>query len=233
MIAQRPPRLSGLSRLCETPRLTVAEETHLFSTLRSLLERLERARSRSAEHRLRTEFLRLRNHIASANVRLAVAAAKPFSSPEMPVEDLVAAGMPALIRAVELFDLSRGYRFSTYATHALRNHFLRIRKRRVRRSERETAMTPADAESAYDPQESVESQLERSDLISVVRKALRQLSERDRYLLDARFGLLPNREPQTLQQIASTVGLSKERVRVLTHRAVDRLRELVDERESS
>lgn len=233
MIAQRSPRLSGLSRLCETPRLNTAEETHFFRTLRTLDARLEHARTKSAENRLRSEFLRLRNHIATANVRLAVAAAKPFATPEMPVEDLVAAGMPALIRAVELFDPSRGYRFSTYATHALRNHFLRLRKRRIRRSEREAAITPADADSACDPEEPVESQLERADLIAVVRKALRQLTERDRYLLDARFGLLPNCEPQTLQQIASSVGLSKERVRVLTHRAVDRLRELVDERESA
>lgn len=228
MIAPPKPRRSGLSRLCATPRLTPTDERRLFSELKSVAERLDRADSTASKSRLNREYQRLRNHIAAANVRLAVAAAKPFAAPEMPVEDLVAAGMPPLIRAVELFDPSRGYRFSTYATHALRNHFLRLRKRRIKRTEREAATTPAINEQTIDGEEPVERTLERTEMIGVAHAALLQLPERDRYLLTARFGLKPATTPQTLQQIARTVGLSKERVRVLTHRAVDRLRELVE-----
>lgn len=229
MITQRPPRRTALSILCRPPQLTFDEERRLFAELRDVKSRLERCSDESRRRsRLQRDSIRLRNRIATGNLRLAVSVAKQFATPEMTTEDLVAAGMPPLIRAVELFDPARGNRFSTYATHALRNHFLRLRRRRVRRNTRESAMTPAVGDSAMLDAPSAEDRLERADLIGAVRKAMSGLPERDRHLLAARFGLQSSQQPQTMKQIADSVGLSKERVRVLTHRAVDRLRELLE-----
>jgi RNA polymerase primary sigma factor len=53
-------------------------------------------------------------------LRLVVHAVRPFLGRGVPVEDVVAEGNLGLIRAVEKFDYTRGYKFSTYATWWIR-----------------------------------------------------------------------------------------------------------------
>ncbi|MBM3492946.1 MAG: sigma-70 family RNA polymerase sigma factor [Armatimonadetes bacterium] len=61
-----------------------------------------------------------RVRMVEANMRLVISIAKRFHSPEIPFEDLVQEGAIGLMTACERFDPSRGYRFSTYATHWIR-----------------------------------------------------------------------------------------------------------------
>jgi DNA-directed RNA polymerase sigma subunit (sigma70/sigma32) len=63
---------------------------------------------------------RARNHLLEANLRLVVALARRFTGRGMPFLDLIQAGNLGLIRAVEKFDYTKGYRFSTYATWWIR-----------------------------------------------------------------------------------------------------------------
>jgi RNA polymerase primary sigma factor len=66
-----------------------------------------------------------RNHIVQANLRLVVRLASGYTGKGLPLEDLVAEGNLGLIRAAELFDPSRGVRFSTYAGHWVRQSMRR------------------------------------------------------------------------------------------------------------
>src|SRR5690606_23294839 len=76
----------------------------------------------------------VRNRILMGNLRLLVSIAGQFASPAVRTEDLVSEGVVPLLNAIELFDVSRGWAFGTYATHVLRNHFRRAGQRRQKRS---------------------------------------------------------------------------------------------------
>ena len=63
---------------------------------------------------------RARQQLITSNLRLVVSIAKRFARPTMPLADAIQSGNIGLMRAVERFDHSRGFKFSTYATWWIR-----------------------------------------------------------------------------------------------------------------
>lgn len=92
---------SLLNRLTRVALLTPEEEQELA----------ERARKGDEE---------ARQKLVEANMRLVMNIAKHYRNVLVPFEDLVQEGAIGLMNAVERYDPSRGYRFSTYATHWIR-----------------------------------------------------------------------------------------------------------------
>ena len=222
-----------LAPLCRLAPLTRDEENRLFRELQSFKTRLSelQRRSRSSSNHsariddCRRRMERIRNRIVTANLRLLVSVARPFVTPELSLDDLVSAGILPLIRSVELFDPSRGFRFSTYATHSIRNHALRVRRRHAlhRRRASGAAFEPF-GKTVVDRGEPVETRMETEEDLAILQTAVGELAARDRLMLSARFGIGRFTQPRTFREMADLTGLSRERVRVLTHRALDRLR---------
>jgi len=82
-----------------------------------------------------TKDLSLREDIVAQHMYLVQAVAKKFAGMGEPYEDLVQEGTMGLLNAVDMYDVDRGIKFSTYATHLVTGHirhYLRDRGRMIR-----------------------------------------------------------------------------------------------------
>jgi len=103
--------------------LTASEEVDLARRIEVGLfaaQKLEEEVSDPAYHRelawLAHDGKRAKKRFIEANLRLVVSIAKNFSGRGIPIMDLVQDGNLGLMRAVEKFDFTVGFKFSTYAT---------------------------------------------------------------------------------------------------------------------
>lgn len=230
-----------VASLYETELLTPAQERHLFRKLNYLKYRaaqlqatLDPARPRTALvaqiERLLSDAMGVRNQIIAANLRLVVSVAKHYADLQNSFADLVSDGNVSLMRAVEKFDYTRGFRFSTYATWALRKNFNRaLSKKRLERSR----FLSSDEEILHLAAESSEGEAQPEQRLLRLREAvsriLDRLDARERTVVAARFGLDEQGQPHTLAAVGVALGISKERVRQLESRALKKLRAYADE----
>jgi len=230
--ADTPPYLAALYSI---PLLTKEQEFHLFRQMNyhkflaaRLQERLQKRATRSVADEMEQHLAKaeeLRNAIVKANLRLVVSIAKTLVDPANSLDELISEGNVPLIRAAEIFDFTRGLRFSTYATWAVRNCLFRCTpKNRKRQYRFLTGASDAFAQWS-DPKETVtSSERQWENVQSTVGKLLEELPPRERMIVSARFGL--GSEPRTYRfhEIADRLDLSTERVRQLLSRALGQMR---------
>lgn len=173
----------------------------------------------------------VRNQIVEANLRLVVSIARKFAVDGASFEELVSEGNLILMRAVELFDYSRGFRFSTYLTHAVQRQFYRhIRTARRRRAREISGAEQTVSDLAMTVAEEQETTpASPHHVAQIIQNLDRCLDDRERFIVRERFGLGPSGTARTLQSIADELGVCKERVRQLHHKSLEKLRRLADE----
>ncbi len=171
---------------------------------------------------------RVREQIAETNLALVLAMAKRTRMSEVDFADLVSEGNMALLRAVDKFDAGRGYKFSTYACRAILKAF----SRQGMKLSKYRSRFPTD----FDPK------LERSNFLEVKRESFEKdaaeevkrivlenrcdLSEVERTVIEHRFGLetIELEKPMTLEQVGQIIGVTKERVRQIQNKAMEKIK---------
>ena len=129
-----------LEGIAKTPLLTAAEEVELAKTIEAglyaekilsgVVTSAERGRKAKRPTPDELEFLiedgqRALQRFVTANLRLVVSVARKYGRSQMPLLDLVQEGNTGLIRAVEKFDYTKGFKFSTYGTWWVRQSISR------------------------------------------------------------------------------------------------------------
>jgi RNA polymerase primary sigma factor len=232
-----PPELTSLY---EMPLLSREQEQHLFRQMnylkhkaKVLRDRLDPARVRIQDlqeiEEIQNRALALKDQLVSCNMRLVVSIAKRHAGQVDNFFDLLSDGNMSLLRAVEKFDFSRGNKFSTYASWAIMKNFARSIPEEKRRKERYLTgkedlfdIAPDNRTDEHEVVSSAEQDAHR------VNRLLEYLDPRERQIIRMRAGL-DNAEGMTLEEIGQQLGITKERVRQLNVRIMNKLRVIARE----
>ena len=132
--ASADPVKDYLKQIVKVPLLTAEQEVELAKRIEvglSAEEKLAEVGSKLTTGqridlaRIAEDGARAKNHLLEANLRLVVSLAKRYTGRGMLFLDLIQEGNLGLIRAVEKFDYTKGYKFSTYATWWIRQAITR------------------------------------------------------------------------------------------------------------
>ena len=229
-----PPYLAALY---DVPLLSREEERYLFRKMNYLKYRAHQLRAAldpghcSAAQldeieRLQHEALAAKNQLIQANLRLVVSIAKKNVGPLNNLFELISDGNMSLIRAVEKFDQSRGFKFSTYASWAIMKNFSRSIPEERRRRDRFVAGHEDFFEIAPDTRsDASEHESDHRHSQEIVQGMLGRLDDRERRVLVSRYGI-GGADEQTLEQLGRELGVSKERVRQIQSHAQEKIRKL-------
>ncbi|WP_199250214.1 RNA polymerase sigma factor SigC [[Phormidium] sp. ETS-05] len=277
-LAHRP----SLERWAAGAGMEVAKLKEILAEGKRLWAQMVGMSVQDLEH-IQTEGIRAKEHMIKANLRLVVSVAKKYQNRGLELLDLVQEGTLGLERAVEKFDPTRGYRFSTYAYWWIRQGITRaiatqsrtirlpvhiteklnkIKKTQRKLSQkmgrtpsleeiaRELDMTPAQIREvllrvprsvSLETKVGKEKETELGDLLETdelspeellhrealsreLQNLLGDLTHRERDVIEMRFGL-GDGHPYSLSEISRALDLSRERVRQIEARALQKLRQ--------
>jgi len=233
-----PPYLASLYSI---PLLTREEEAHYFRRMNylkfkaaRLRDRIQGGRPRSKDldqlEELLSKAVDVKNFLIRSNLRLVVSIAKRHMTPSTNFFEMVSDGNMSLIRAIEKFDYTKGNKFSTYATWAIMKNYARSIPAEYKLLDR--YRTGNDEVFHASPEQrgnQYEEELVNTKQHQVIMTILEQLDERERAIITHRYGLEQGTEPQTLEQVGTQFGVTKERIRQLEARALQKLRKIAHE----
>ncbi len=174
--------------------------------------------------------------LISHNLRLVVYIAKKFDGCGTGIEDLISIGTIGLIKAINTYKSDRGIKLATYASRCIENEILMyIRKNASHKGDLsidEPLNTDWDGNELLlsDVLESGEGavgqRIEKEEDERTVRDAVASLEDREREIIELRYGLRGGRE-LTQKEVADRMGISQSYISRLEKRIISRLKKQI------
>ena len=167
------------------------------------------------------------------NLRLVVYISKRFENTGINIEDLISIGTIGLIKAVNTFNSSKNIKLATYASRCIENEILmylrKISSQRTEISFDEPLNTDCDGNELLLSDiltldgECVNRNIEYEDEKRTLMRVLECLDERERLIIDMRFGMRGNKE-HTQKEVADIMGISQSYISRLEKRIISTLK---------
>ena len=175
-----------------------------------------------------------RQTLIERNLRLVVYIARRFENTGVNIEDLISIGTIGLIKAVGTFRADRNIKLATYSSRCIENEILMyLRKTQPQKNEisideplnvdwdgNELLLSDILGTDSDMVNRNIENQVERNLLLEAVAK----LSERERMIMELRFGLGGKKE-HTQKEVADIIGISQSYISRLEKRIVKSLKD--------
>ncbi|WP_112180765.1 MULTISPECIES: RNA polymerase sporulation sigma factor SigE [Paraliobacillus] len=166
------------------------------------------------------------------NLRLVVYIARKFENTGINIEDLISIGTIGLIKAVNTFNIEKKIKLATYASRCIENEVLMyLRKNNKLKSEvsfdeplnidwdgNELLLSDILGTDENITIKDVEADVDKS----LLRNALEQLNEREKQIMELRFGLIGDEE-KTQKDVADMLGISQSYISRLEKKIIRRL----------
>jgi RNA polymerase primary sigma factor len=234
-----------LHTLRDTPVLNREEEVELFRRYNYLKFLASRSRAGIRLSKVSGRIIsqiesclaqadQIKRRIIEANLRLVVNVARKHTSSGANLLDLVSEGNISLMNAVEKFDYSRGFRFSTFASWTIAKDYAHKIPDRIGRLGKSGTASLANIHRELRTEDAADfAAIERAhqSLTQVIRN---NLTEHEQYVITNRFGLVGGpirKQTKTLAQIGEEMNLSKERIRQIELLALQKLRQCLSPEE--
>jgi RNA polymerase sigma factor (sigma-70 family) len=244
-----------LSEIGRYPLLTARQERAILEELETISTRQRvQQGNRIKEVRVPLEgyaarFKGLRELLVVHNLRLCFYLSKKYAINEDEIFDLFQESVIGLLRAIDLIEPGRNLRFATYAFHWVRQSITRwivtkrllirlpVHRHDLPKEERPWVNTVSlDGQDSEGPYELIDdtirtpsSDLEGAEKTEIIRASLKTLNERHAAIVGLRFGLNGS-DARTLEEVAQSYGLTRERIRQIEEKALVKLRFRLQER---
>ncbi len=173
-----------------------------------------------------------REQLIIHNLRLVVYIAKKFESSGVNIEDLISIGTIGLIKSVNTFCPEKNIKLATYASRCIENeilmHLRKIAPQKMEVSLDEPLNTDWDgnelmlADVLGSEGDEINRKIEEDDEKRVLLKVISSLPEREKTIIDMRFGL-GNKAELTQKEVADRLGISQSYISRLEKRIIKRI----------
>ena len=177
-------------------------------------------------------FEHFREYLVRTNLALVLAMAKRTRLGDVDFAEIVSEGNMALIRAVDKFNVDRGFKFSTYACRAILKAFSRTSLKSSRHKMRFPVEFEPDMEKSdwIDRRRDMVEEDCLDELKAIVDRNLADLSDTEQTVIRRRFNWQQQQEtPLTLEEVGQIIGVTKERVRQIQNKALAKIRAVMEE----
>ena len=180
-----------------------------------------------------------RSALIEHNLRLVVYIAKRFENTGAGIEELISIGTVGLIKAVNTYNSEKNIKIATYASRCIENEILMFIRKSSQRKREISIDEPLSVD--YDGNElllsdilgsdsdTVYRKMEEDEERKIVREAVMDLSERERVIIELRFGLGRDEE-LTQKEVADALGISQSYISRLEKKIMHRLRKKIQEK---
>ena len=180
-----------------------------------------------------------RDILIEHNLRLVAYIAKRFDNTGASIEELISIGTVGLVKAITTFNSEKNIKLATYASRCIENEILMyIRKASTQKKEisiDEPLSVDFDGNQLLlsdilgSDADIVSKEMEEDEERQLLRKAVEELSSRERIIIEMRYGLVSGEE-MTQKEVADSLGISQSYISRLEKRIMNILRKKIEEK---